>query len=234
MGGSRLSQRKSTIRPSLKRDIVPSVAWARPLREGHMTMHVRRREFIVTLGSAIVAWPLAGSAQQRTDIQKERVYRIGFLFAGTIALRPQSQEFWRKLQELGYVEGRNFIAEVREARGHLERLPKLTSEIIDTHPDVIVAVTSPATAAAKMATQTIPIVMAIVADPVGSGFVKSLARPGTNITGPTMLQTELVPKQIQLIKEMLPELSILGMLWNEKKSDPSFTDSIGGASSEIS
>jgi putative ABC transport system substrate-binding protein len=181
-----------------------------------MTMHVRRREFIVTLGSAIVAWPLAGSAQQRTDIQKERVYRIGFLFAGTIALRPQSQEFWRKLQELGYVEGRNFIAEVREARGHLERLPKLTSEIIDTHPDVIVAVTSPATAAAKMATQTIPIVMAIVADPVGSGFVKSLARPGTNITGPTMLQTELVPKQIQLIKEMLPELSILGMLWNEK------------------
>jgi ABC-type uncharacterized transport system substrate-binding protein len=120
------------------------------------------------------------------------------------------------LQELGYIDGKNFIAEVREARGDLDRLPKLASEIVDTRPDVIVAVTSPATAAAKMATQTIPIVMTIISDPVGSGFVKSLARPGTNITGPTILQTEVIAKRVQLIKEMLPELSILGMLWNGK------------------
>jgi putative ABC transport system substrate-binding protein len=181
-----------------------------------MTVTIGRRKLIaVALGGAAVAWPFHTHAQQRTNAQKT-VYRIGFLFAGTIALRPQAQEFWRKLQELGYIEGRDFVAEVREARGDFDRLPKLASEIVDTRPDVIVAVTSQATAAAKMATQTIPIVMAIIPDPVGSGFVKSLARPGTNITGPTTLQTELIPKRIQLIKEMLPDLSILGMLWNEK------------------
>ena len=131
------------------------------------------------------------------------MYRIGFLFAGTIALGPQAREFWRKLQDLGYIEGKNFIAEVREAHGDASRLPKLASEIVDTHPDVIVAVTTPAVAAAKMATQTIPIVMAIAADPIGSGFVRSLARPEANITGPTTLQTEIIPKRVQLIKEML-------------------------------
>jgi putative tryptophan/tyrosine transport system substrate-binding protein len=176
---------------------------------------MRRREFMSLLGVA-VAWPLAALAQQRTNAQEGKMYRIGFLFAGTIALRPQAQEFWRKLQELGYVEGKNFIAEVREARGDVDRLPKLAAEIVDTHPDVIVAVTPFAVAAAKTATQAIPIVMAIVPDPIGSGFVKSLARPGTNITGSATLQTVLMAKQVQLIKEMLPNLSILGILWNEK------------------
>ena len=177
---------------------------------------MRRREFITLLSGAAAAWPIAARSQQRTNAQTQKVYRIGFLFAGTIALRPQAQEFWRKLQELGYIEGENFIAEIREARGDADRLPKLASEIVDTHPDVIVAVTSVATAAAKMATQTIPIVMAIVSDPVGSGFVKSLARPGTNITGSSSLQTDVTAKRIQLIKEMLPEQSTLGVLFNEK------------------
>jgi putative tryptophan/tyrosine transport system substrate-binding protein len=176
---------------------------------------LKRREFI-TLVSGAATWPLAARAQQRTNAQGQKVYRIGFLFAGTIALRPQAQEFWRKLAELGYIEGKDFIAEVREARGDTARLPKLAAEIVDTRPDVIVAVTSFATAAAKSATQTIPIVMAIVPDPLGLGFVTSLAQPGTNITGSTTLQTELTAKRIQLIKEMLPELSILGILWNEK------------------
>jgi ABC-type uncharacterized transport system substrate-binding protein len=181
---------------------------------------MKRREFITLLGGAAAAWPLAAGAQQRTTAQEKKMYRIGFLFAGTIALRPQAQEFWRKLQELGYIEGKNFIAEIREARGDADRLPKLASEIVDTHPDVIVAVTSVATAAAKVATQTIPIVMAIVADPVGSGFVKSLARPGTNITGSSNLQTDVTAKRIQLINEMLPAGSTLGVLWNEK--NPSY------------
>jgi putative ABC transport system substrate-binding protein len=180
---------------------------------------MRRREFIKTLGgAAAAAWPLAAGAQQRTNAQEKKMYRIGFLFAGTIALRPQAQEFWRKLQELGYIEGKNFIAEVREASGYLDRLPKLASEIVDTHPDVIVAVTPPAIAAAKMATQTIPIVMAISPDPVGLGFVKSLAQPGGNITGSCSLQTELTAKRVQLIKEIIPELSILGILWHEQEA----------------
>jgi putative tryptophan/tyrosine transport system substrate-binding protein len=177
---------------------------------------MRRREFITLASGAAIAWPLAARSQQRTNAQEGRIYRIGFLFAGTIALRPQAREFWRKLQDLGYIEGKNFIAEVREANGDVSRLPKLAAEIVDTHPDVIVAVTTPAVAAAKMATQTIPIVMVIASDPIGSGFVKSLARPGANITGPSTLQTEIIPKRVQLIKEMLPGLTSVGFLWNEK------------------
>src|SRR5262245_8706523 len=105
---------------------------------------MRRREFITLVGVAAAAWPLTARAQQRTNAPTKKVYRIGFLFAGTIALRPQTQGFWRQLQELGYTEGKNFIAEVREARGDYERLPQLASEIVNTRPDVVVAVTSPA------------------------------------------------------------------------------------------
>jgi putative ABC transport system substrate-binding protein len=181
-----------------------------------MAIHIGRRELIVALGGA-AAWPLAARAQQRT-IAPTKVFRIGFLFAGTLSLRPQAQEFWRTLQELGYIEGKNLIVEVREARGEIERLPKLAPEIVDKHPDVIVAVTTPATAAARKATQTIPIVMAIISDPLGSGFTKSLARPELNITGPSLMSNELTGKRVQLLKEMLPELSILGLLWNEKSA----------------
>jgi putative ABC transport system substrate-binding protein len=177
---------------------------------------MRRREFITLLCGATAAWPIAVRSQQRTNAQTQKVYRIGFLFGGTIALRPQAQEFWRKLRELGYTEGNNLIFEIREARGDIDRLPKLASEIVDTHPDVIVAVSAAASAAAEKATQTIPIVMAIMPDPTGLGLVESLARPGTNITGSSSLATETIPKRVQLIKEMLPELSVLGMLWNAK------------------
>jgi ABC-type uncharacterized transport system substrate-binding protein len=140
----------------------------------------------------------------------------GFCSLGPSRCAHKLRKFWRKLQELGYSEGKNLIFEIREAHGDVDRLPKLASEIVDTHPDVIVAVTSPASAAAKMATQTIPIVMAIVPDPIGLGLVASLPRPGTNITGSSSLAIETIPKRVQLIKEMLPELSILGMLWNAK------------------
>jgi putative tryptophan/tyrosine transport system substrate-binding protein len=179
---------------------------------------MKRREFIALLGFAAAAWPLAAGAQQRTSTRTRKVYRVGFLFAGTIALRPQSQEFWRTLQNLGYTEGKNLFVEVREARGEFDRLPKLASEIVETHPDVIVAVTPPAVTAAKMATQTIPIVMAIVSDPIGLGFVESFARPGANITGPSNLATEIAAKRVQLIKELIPEVSVLGILWNEKSA----------------
>jgi ABC-type uncharacterized transport system substrate-binding protein len=192
-----------------KRAIVPFLLGTLT-REGHIRLTIERREFLAALGCATAAMWQHAHAQQRT------MYRIGFLFGGTIALRPQAQEFWRKLEELGYVRGKNLIAEVREAHGEVDRLPKLAAEIVDTYPDVIVAVTTPAAAAAKMATHTIPIVMAIVPDPVGAGFVKSLARPGTNITGSSNLQVDLAPKRVQLIKEILSEVPILGMLWNEQ------------------
>ena len=113
-----------------------------------MAIPIGRRKFIITLSGAAAAWPVAGRAQQSANMQnKER--RLGFLFAGTIAERPQVQEFWRTLERLGYVEGKNLKTELREARGHLERLPALASEIVATHPEVIVAVTSPATVAKR-------------------------------------------------------------------------------------
>jgi putative tryptophan/tyrosine transport system substrate-binding protein len=187
-----------------------------PMGQRMQFAQLKRREVITFLGG-VAAWPLAARAQQQVNTPKS-AYRIGFLFAGTLALRPQVQEFWRTLQQLGYIEGKNLKVEVREARGQLDRLPGLASEIVATHPDVIVAVTSPATAAAKMATRDIPIVMAIISDPLGSGFVKSLARPEANITGPSLMSTELTGKRVELIKETLPDLSILGLLWNEKSA----------------
>ncbi|MFZ2143745.1 MAG: ABC transporter substrate-binding protein [Xanthobacteraceae bacterium] len=178
---------------------------------------MRRRNFIGLLGSIATAWPLVALAQQGTGPQQKKVYRIGFLFAGTIALRPQAQEFWKALNDLGYVQGNNLIIEVREARGELNQLPRLAAELVDTHPDVIVAVTNAAVTAAKNATQRIPIVMAIARDPVLNGYAKSLARPEGNITGTSnTVSPEIVGKRMQLLVEMLPGLSVIGMIWNPK------------------
>jgi putative ABC transport system substrate-binding protein len=177
---------------------------------------MRRREFIL-LGSVVVARPLVARAQQASNPQQQKLYRVGFLFAGTIALRPQAREFWKTLKELGYVEGKNLIVEIREARGELDRLPKLASELVDTHPDVIVAVTNPALAAAKNATRSIPIVMAIVRDPFDNGYVKSLARPDTNITGASYtVSPEIFGKRIQLLNEVIPGHPVIGVIWNSK------------------
>src|SRR5262249_18454970 len=177
---------------------------------------MRRREFIRLFGSAVI-WPVAAQAQQSPNLQRQKVYRIGFLFAGTLALRPQAQEFWKTLHERVYVEGKNLIVETREARGQLGQLPKLASELVETHPDVIVAVTNAAVAAAKNSTQSIPIVMAIARDPLSNGYVQNLARPEANITGASYtISTEIAGKRVQLLREMLPGLSVLGMIWNPK------------------
>src|SRR5262249_13304451 len=120
---------------------------------------MRRREFMTLIGGAATL-PLAAHAQKATNLQPKKVYRIGFLFAGTLALRPQAQEFWHTLRELGYEEGKNLAIDIREAQGDFERLPLLASQLVATNPDLIVAVTPPGVAAVQRATQTIPIVMA--------------------------------------------------------------------------
>ena len=107
---------------------------------------MRRREF-VGLFALAAAWPVTARAQQ-----SGRVQRIGFLFAGTLSLRPQAQGFWRALRELGYIDGENVVVDVREARGNIEQLPNHASELVSAHPDVLVAVTTPGVAAAKKAT----------------------------------------------------------------------------------
>src|SRR6266571_4417622 len=130
---------------------------------------MRRREFIMLLGGLAATSPLVARAQQ------EKIWRIGWLTPGTTT--TLFDIFRQQLKELGYVEGKNLVIEKREAEGQFQRLPILVQELIELRPDVIVTGASPATAAAQSASSTIPIVMLSVNDPIGSGFVRSLARP---------------------------------------------------------
>jgi putative ABC transport system substrate-binding protein len=147
--------------------------------------------------------------------QPKKVPRIGILSPG-FANPPRAgrKEFWQEMRELGYIEGQNIIAEYRYAEGNSERLPELAAELVRLKMDVIVANTTSGSLAAKRATTSIPIVMTNASDPVGSGLVASLARPGGNVTGLSMLNTELGGKRIELLKEIVPSLSLVYVLWN--------------------
>ncbi len=165
---------------------------------------------LVALGAA--AEPLASFAQQ-----PPKIARIGFLSpasaAGDWGIRLQA--FRDGLRELGYVEGKNLQLEVRWGEGKLERLPTLAAELVQLKVDVIVAASSPSVVAVSQATRTIPIVMPLSSDPVGDGLVTSLARPGGNITGLSVMSPELGEKRIQLLKEMYPKVShAVAVLWN--------------------
>lgn len=169
---------------------------------------MNRRDTVLGL-LALGAGPLLTEAQQARKVPK-----IGFLFAGTLAQRPQVEGFFQGLKALGYIEGQNITFERREAEGKTERLPQLAQELAALQPDVIVAVTAPAATAAQKATRTIPIVILVISDPVGSGFVQSLARPGGNITGTSNNSIEVSRKRVQLLKEIIPSLSRVAVLWN--------------------
>ncbi len=145
--------------------------------------------------------------------QPKKVPRIGFLSTGSPSTTPARIEAFRQgLRELGYVEGKNIVIEYRYAEGKLDRLSELAGELVRLKVDVIVTAGSAPTRPAKEATNTIPIVMAQHADPVGSGFVASLARPGGNITGLSTLAPEISGKQVELLKEVLPKLSRVAVL----------------------
>ena len=174
---------------------------------------VTRRRLVIVLGAGLLATSLASIAQQ----QPGKVYRVGFLFAGSLAQRPQAQGFWQGLQELGYTPGKNVVIEVREAKGKVETLPQLAEELVNWKPDVLVAVTPAAITAAKRATSSIPIVMAITSNPTGFGFVSNLARPEGNVTGPVVYFDPFFSgKRLELLKEMLPNVSRVGILWDAK------------------
>ena len=166
-----------------------------------------RRTFIV--GSvALLGRPLAAEAQQAG-----KTPRVGYL--GTRTLADFAVEAFRQaLHELGWVEGQNIVVEWRFAEGKLERLPELAAELVRLKPDVIVAQATPGATAAKNATQTIPIVMVPVTDPVALGLVTSLARPGGNITGVSANSVEIVGKQLALLKETLPKVRRVAILLN--------------------
>lgn len=170
-----------------------------------------RRRLLFAIGAGALAGPqltLDALAQQRA-----KIYRIGNLTPGPAAPRLHFYETFRRgLGELGYVEGQNYVIELRSAEGKLELLPELAAELVRLNVDVIIAATEPAVEAAKKATKRIPIVMVSTADPISSGFVASLARPGGNITGLTKLSTELSGQRLQLLKEMVPGLSRVALL----------------------
>ena len=169
---------------------------------------MRRREFITLLGGVAVTWPLAASAQSKTP-------RIGFMGNSTAALEANLVDAFREgLREHGYEEGRNIIIEYRWADGKYERFPALVAELIAAKVEVIVTAGTPAALAMKKATATVPLVMVAVGDPVGTGLVPSLARPGANLTGLSSVAPDLEGKRLQLLREVVPALSHVAMFIN--------------------
>jgi putative ABC transport system substrate-binding protein len=170
---------------------------------------MRRREFVTLIGG-IAAWPLAVGAQQA-----RKIHSIGILTAG-----PQDQRahliaaFKQGLRDLGYVEGAGTRFEIRSAEGHMERLSGLAKDLANLDVAVIFADTTAAVQAAEKATTKIPIVMGSPGDPIGTGLIKSLARPGGNVTGMTTLAPDLSRKRLQLLRDLLPGFARVAILWN--------------------
>src|SRR5204863_2221659 len=176
-------------------------------RRGH---RMKRREFMALLGCAAAAWPLAARAQQAGKLPT-----IGFLVAGT----PSSHGQWvaalvRRLHELGWIEGRTVTIEYRWAEGRTERFDEIAAEFVRRKVDVIVTSATAAIVAAKQATSVIPIVFAAAGDPVETGLVASLARPGGNVTGLSIQQTDVAAKRLELLREVVPGLRRLAILGN--------------------
>jgi putative tryptophan/tyrosine transport system substrate-binding protein len=168
---------------------------------------MKRRELISLLGGA-AAWPIAAQAQQPS-----KTYRIGWLQPGPIP-DPWVKGFRQGLQEFNYVEGKNLIIEYRWGDGRFDRLPAMAGELVSLNPDVIISVNTAALLALQKRTTTIPIVMLGTADPVGLGLVRSLARPGANITGMSVMAPELSQKRLELLKEVVPNLDRVTVLSN--------------------
>ena len=165
--------------------------------------------FSIFLIVAVVVVAAIAQAQQPAKIPRIGLSRYDVSFA---AISARIEAFRQGLRELGYVEGKNIVIEWRYAEGKIDRLPALAAELVRLKVDVIVSAAPPGTRAAKQATATIPIVMAFDDDPVGSGFVANLARPGGNITGLSNFAPELSGKQLELLKEVVPHLSRVAVL----------------------
>ena len=174
-----------------------------------MAIHIRRREFIFTLGGAAAAWPLAARGQQSGKLPT-----IGFLAANPSIESQRVAAFVQRLRELAWIDGRNLAIEYRWAEGRNERYAESAAEFVRLKVDVIVTVATPATLAAKQATMVIPIVFAAASDPVGTGLVASLARPGGNITGLANQISDTGGKKLELLREVVPGLRRLAIMAN--------------------
>ena len=189
-----------------------SVDPARPRRRGD---RMKRREFITLLGGAVVAWPLGTLAQQGT-----KTPRIGILGPGHAegpdASRATLNAMIEGLHELGYTEGQNVVFERRFGESNPDRLRQVAAALVERQVDVIVAQSTTAARPAKQATSQIPIVAIGMADPVEDDLVASLARPAGNVTGTSFLGPELVSKRLQLLREVVPQLSRVAVLWHSQ------------------
>jgi putative tryptophan/tyrosine transport system substrate-binding protein len=171
---------------------------------------MRRRSFVALLGGVVAAWPFAARAQHGGKIP-----RVGFMGNSTAALEANLIGPFREgLREHGYEEGRNLDIVFRWAEGRYERFPALIAELIAADVDVIVTAGTPAALAVKKATSTVPVVMAAIGDPVGSGVVQNLARPGGNITGLSAIAPDLEGKRLELLREVVPHLANVAFFLN--------------------
>jgi putative tryptophan/tyrosine transport system substrate-binding protein len=173
---------------------------------------MQRRTFLSLLGATVATPSLPLEAQQA--VKPTRIARIGYVSTDLTASPHLPEAFRRGLRDLGYVEGRNVTIEWRSAEGNLDRFPALAAELIALKVDIIVAANTRAALAAKQATTTLPIIFAGPADPVASGLVANLARPGGNVTGLSSLAPELVGKDLELLKEAAPAVSRVAVLWH--------------------
>jgi putative ABC transport system substrate-binding protein len=179
---------------------------------------LERREFIALIGGMAAAWPLAARAQQAA------MPVVGFLHASSARrYAAEAAAFQQGLRETRYFEGQNVAIEYRWADGHYDRLPALAADLVRRHVAVIAAGTLPAAVAAKEATNTIPIVFELGADPVRHGLVRSLNQPGGNVTGVVNLSNTLVPKRVQLIREVAPNAELIAVLLNPDNPNFQFT-----------
>src|SRR3954463_7468087 len=181
-------------------------------------MQMRRRQFISLLGSAAAGWSLAAHAQPAA-----RLRRIGVLLFGKQD-QPVVRELLLGLQALGYVDGKTVSIEYRDADGKSQRLPELADELVRLNPDLIFSFGGEQAPIAKKATATIPIVVVVSNDPVESGLVASLGRPGGNITGVTYVHDMLAGKSVELLKDTVPAASRVAVIWNPDHTDPEFRE----------
>ncbi len=188
---------------------------------------MRRREFIRLLGGVTAAWPLAAQAQQAMPV-------VGVLGSATAdEYAPMIATFLKGLSEAGYVQGKNVGLEYAWADHHYDRLPMLAGKLIERQVRIILAASTPSALAAKSATSTIPVVFAIGGDPVGTGVVNSLNRPGGNVTGAAHMNVDTAPKRLELLHEILPGRRALGLLTNPKNSLTASIESGVGSAAEV-
>jgi putative ABC transport system substrate-binding protein len=179
---------------------------------------MRRREFISLLGITAAAWPLAVRAQQ--TMQMRRIAILLYAKQERATIDPVLQG----LEQLGYADGKNVTIEYRDADGQYDRLQEAAADLVRLKPDVIFSLGGEQAPFVKNATATIPIVVVVSNDPVESGLVRSLARPGGNITGLTYVHDLLAGKSVELLKEVMPQVSRVAILWNPNHADPEFRE----------